>query len=146
MSYVLAQRPVDAFFRPRPTTPADCLAVLTVAARTALSEAPDGLTLVALAERLVATASERYDAVRALEPAVAWLCPGRGWRCRMRSERELQLIAANDNAPRSGQHRQPVKEVAGDRPTIAAGHLRFLPNGGTRNAICSAFYSIHIDQ
>ena len=74
--------------------------MLTSAARKALAGAKDGLSLAELGKRLVATDAEAYDAVRALEPNVAWLWPGRGWRVRLRSTRELRLLAANDNRPR----------------------------------------------
>jgi hypothetical protein len=74
--------------------------VLISDARSYPSAARDGLSLADLADLLVATNNETHDAVRALEPGIAWLWPSRDWRCRLRFDRELRLLtAANDNAP-----------------------------------------------
>ncbi|MEF2557388.1 hypothetical protein VQ044_14060 [Aurantimonas sp. C2-5-R2] len=74
------------------------LALLTVAARKAIGEAEDGITIDGLAGALDATADEARDTAQALGPEAAWYCSSRGWRIRLRSREERKLVAANDNA------------------------------------------------
>ena len=94
-SYVLRQRPVCAFFRPRPTTPRHPAREANHSGPQGAQRSPAGLSLAELAERLVASKFATLDAVRQLEPAVGWFS-GRGWRCRLRSPREQRLLDRGD--------------------------------------------------
>ncbi|MEF2555531.1 hypothetical protein VQ044_04480 [Aurantimonas sp. C2-5-R2] len=97
MIVTLQPRPVDQFFRHTVSTPTARLAFLTAAARKAIGEAEDGMTLDALARAMDATEAEARDAAQAIGSAAVWYCSSRGWRIRIRSPQERRLVAANDN-------------------------------------------------
>ena len=95
----LLKPPIDPIFRHATTTPPSRLAKLTRKARNILAGKPDGYTVQAVAGMLACTESEALDALQELGKAAICYMPTRGWKVRLRSERE-QWLAANDNRKR----------------------------------------------